>query len=541
MATAVGSEGAGPKVFARTSSGLVRAASATDAAFVNMYVATFPIMLAFMLGVVLVWYPGANIFGTLLIGFVLAIPIVATYAIASSVMKRSGGDYVFVSRTIHPALGFAANFVFVAFNAVFLTSTGYFFCAWGLSPLARFLGVQLGAPGLVALSADLVSPFAIFLVGELFVFGFAALFIRGSIRAVLKVFRYTIVVSVIGLLATVLVLVLTSPAAVQTAFDAYVATATGITGASQAVLASAAANGYGVVPTDLGMTVLAVTWPSFSLPFYLGSAYFAGEVRSARVSQLLAGPITAVIALVAALLVALIALNGVGESFLGALAAASPEATGLGGAPTYMEVAAIASGNPILGSLIIVGFASWLFPTVPMSLLLMTRCIFAWSMDRVVPDSLSKVTERSNSPVNAVILVTIVSAVVAWAWAYTSIFTVVVGAFGQISALGIGCVGAALIPYKFKSQYEMSQVGWYVGRIPVLTILGIAGAIGAFLIVVNFARDPSSGVSIEGSPGMFWASLALFPLGVVIYFVARAIRRRQGYDIDLAYAELPPD
>lgn len=541
MATAVGSEGGGPKVFARKSSGLVRAASATDAAFVNMYVATFPIMLAFMLGVVLVWYPGANIFATLLIGFVLSIPIVATYAIASSVMKRSGGDYVFVSRTIHPALGFAANFVFVAFNTVFLTSTGYFFCAWGLSPLARFLGVQLGAPGLVALSADLVSPFAIFLVGELFVFGFAALFIRGSIRAVLKVFRYTIVVSVIGLLATVLVLILTSPAAVQTAFDAYVATATGITGASQAVLASAAANGYGVVPADLGMTVLAVTWPSFSLPFYLGSAYFAGEVRSARVSQLLAGPITAVIALVAALLVALIALNGVGESFLGALAAASPEATGLGGAPTYMEVAAIASGNPILGSLIIVGFASWLFPTVPMSLLLMTRCIFAWSMDRVVPDSLSKVTERSNSPVNAVILVTIVSAVVAWAWAYTSIFTVVVGAFGQISALGIGCVGAALIPYKFKSQYEMSQVGWYVGRIPVLTILGIAGAIGAFLIVVNFARDPSSGVSIEGSPGMFWASLALFPLGVVIYFVARAIRRRQGYDIDLAYAELPPD
>ena len=541
MATAVGGDGGGVRVFARKSSGLVRAASASDAAFVNMYVATFPIMLAFMLGVVLVWYPGVNIFVTLLIGFVLAIPIVATYAVASSVMKRSGGDYVFVSRTIHPALGFSANFVFVVFNTVFLTSTGFFFCVWGLAPLARFLGVHLGSPDLVALSAELVSPFAIFLVGELFVLGYAILFIRGSIRAVLKVFRYTIVVSLFGLLITVLVLILTSPAAVQSAFDAYVLTATGVTGASQAVLDSAAANGYAAVPTDLGMTILAVTWPAFSMPFYLGSAYFAGEVRSARMSQLLAGPITATIALVGALFVAYVAFSGVGESFLGAIAAASPEATGLGGTPTYMEVAAIASGNPLIGTIIIVGFASWLFPTVPMSMLLMTRCIFAWSMDRVVPDALSKVTERSNSPINAVILVSAVSAVVAWAWAYTDIFTVVVGAFGQISALGIGCIGAALIPYKFKSQYEMSPVGWYIGRIPVLTVLGIAGAIGAFLMVANFARDPSSGVSIEGSPTMFWASLALFPIGAAIYFVARAIRRTQGYDIDLAYAELPPD
>ena len=542
MGMAVSNDAPKVKVFARNSSGLVRAASATDASLVNMYVATFPIMLAFMLGLVLAYYPGANIFLTLLIGFVLAIPIVATYAIASTIMKRSGGDYVFISRTIHPALGFAANFVFVVFNTVFLTSTGYFFCVWGLSPLARFLGVELAQPGLVSLSNDLVSPFAIFLVGELFVLGFAVLFILGSIRAVLKVFRYTMVVSLVGLAATVIALVTTNPQAVQSAFDAYVATASGISGATQAVTASAGQNGFvPSAPFDLGMTILAVSWPSFSLPFYLGSAYFAGEVRSARLSQLLAGPITAIIAFVAAMIVAFLALNGLGQDFLGALTAASPDATGLGGAPTYMEVAAIASGNPILGALIIIGFASWLFPTVPMSLLLMTRCIFAWSMDRVVPDSLAKVTDRSNSPVNAVILVTIVSVIVAWAWAYTSIFTVVVGAFGQISALGIGCLGAAALPYKFKSQYELSRVGWYVGRIPVLTILGIAGAIGALLLVVNFARDPSSGVSLSASPGMFWSSLALFPIGAAIYFIARFIRRRQGYDLDLAYAELPPD
>jgi amino acid transporter len=528
-------------VFARNSSGLVRAASATDASLVNMYVATFPIMLGLIFLIVLPFYAGANIFVTLLLGFILAIPIVVAYALASSVLRRSGGDYVFISRTIHPALGFASNMVFVIFNTVFLTSTGYYFCVWGLAPLARFLGVQLGNQALLDLSLTLTEPFAIFLVGEIFVIGFGLLFILGSIRTVLKVFRYTMVVSLLGLAATILVLVLNTPASVQAAFDSYVAAASGVAGASAAVLASAAANGYAAVPFDLAVTVLAITWPSFSLPYYLGSSYFAGEVRSGRTAQLLAGPVTAIIAFVAAIVLAFLTLNAIGETFLASLGAASPEATGLGGAPTYMEVAAIASGSPIVGSLIIIGFASWLFPTVPMSLLLMTRCIFAWSMDRVIPDGFAKVTERSNSPVNAVLLVTLVSIVVAWGWAYTDVFTVVVGAFGQIIALGIGCVGAALIPYKFKSSYDVSPVGWYVAGIPVLTLAGIAGAIGALLIVLNFARDPSSGVSLEASPTMFWFSLGLFPIGIVIYYVSRAVRRRQGYDIDLAYAEIPPD
>ena len=59
-----------------------------------------------VLGLVLAFYPGVNIFLTLTIGFILAIPLVLAYAMASTIMKRSGGDYIFISRTIHPAIGF---------------------------------------------------------------------------------------------------------------------------------------------------------------------------------------------------------------------------------------------------------------------------------------------------------------------------------------------------------------------------------------------------------------------------------------------------
>jgi len=115
------------QVFSRKSSGLVRAASTTDASLVNLYVATFPIMVSFLMGIVLPFYLGANLYVTVLIGFALALPILITYAVASSVMRRSGGDYVFIGRLLHPALGFGANFAFVVFNTLFLTSAGYFF------------------------------------------------------------------------------------------------------------------------------------------------------------------------------------------------------------------------------------------------------------------------------------------------------------------------------------------------------------------------------------------------------------------------------
>lgn len=528
-------------VFARKSSGLVRAASAFDASLVNLYVATFPIMVSFLLSIVLPWYAGANLYLTLLIGALVALPILLTYAVASAAFKRSGGDYVFISRMIHPALGFAANFVFVLFQILFLTSAGYYFCQWCLAPLARVLGAYTGNGALLDLGTTLTEPLAIFIVSEVFVVGFGLLFIFRNTRAVLKVFRYTLPLSGLGLLAFFGALVFQSTDQLVANFNAYVEAAGGVTNAADVARASAADAGFAITGFSITATLLAVTWPSFSLPYYLGSAYFAGEVRSARRSQLLAGPLTALIGVIGAMLLIWTSLAKLGDNFLGSVAAADPAALGLAAAPTYMETAAGASGNVVVASLIIIGFGSWLIPTVPMSLLIMSRCILAWSMDRVVPSALGAVNPRTNSPWVAVLIIAVLSAIASWFWAYTSFFTVVVGAFGQIITLAIGCLAAALIPFRNKDLYATAPITGTWGKIPKLTVIGILGAIGATLIVVNFALDPFSGVNPEASPVMFWVTLAMFPLGIVIYYVSAAIRRSQGIDIALAYKEIPPE
>src|SRR5690349_6969833 len=218
----------GQELFARRSSGLVRAASTTDASLVNLYTATFPIMVSVLLGLVLPFYGGANLYLTILIGALLAAPILIAYAVASSVMRRSGGDYVFISRLLHPALGFAANFVFVGFQIVFLTSSGYYFCLWCLSPLSRLLGVYFSSPGLVNFANTLVQPLSIFIVSEVFVIGFGLLFVLRSTRSILKIFRYTLPLSLIGLLAFAIGVLFHSTSGLHANFDTYVQGASGI-------------------------------------------------------------------------------------------------------------------------------------------------------------------------------------------------------------------------------------------------------------------------------------------------------------------------
>lgn len=52
-------------------------------------------------------------------------------------------------------------------------------------------------------------------------------------------------------------------------------------------------------------------------------------------------------------------------------------------------------------------------------------------------------------------------------------------------------------------------------------------------------------LALSGNPDHRWYIIAfmggIVVVGLAIYYGARAIRRRQGIDIDLVYRELPPD
>ena len=101
-----------PKVFVREATGLVREFGSWDSFAFNMGGIVTVVGLS-TLFVSFTYLLGAN----LIISLILILPVLVAYYIIETqlgvAMPRSGGDYVFVSRILHPSLGLATTWMLV--------------------------------------------------------------------------------------------------------------------------------------------------------------------------------------------------------------------------------------------------------------------------------------------------------------------------------------------------------------------------------------------------------------------------------------------
>src|SRR5258706_15057092 len=138
-------------LFVRQSSGLVREASAFDALIFNaVFSAPVGATLAFGIFYALGTSPGANIVLALVIAFLVNIPVCIMMSMMASAMPRVGGDYVWISRILHPAAA-----VFSNFSASVSALIGAAFWARSFAVLA--VGPTLGVLGAVTNNNNLIS------------------------------------------------------------------------------------------------------------------------------------------------------------------------------------------------------------------------------------------------------------------------------------------------------------------------------------------------------------------------------------------------
>lgn len=154
------------EVFVRHSSGLVREMSAGDALIGNVLIFNLVIASVTLLAVPFT-FPGASLPIGILLAFIPAGLIAAVYVFFSVAMPRSGGDYVFISRTLHPALGFAANFSFVGWNAVWIGVYSNWVATVGLSGLFASLGLTGGASFWSGLASAVSGHWAAFIIATI--------------------------------------------------------------------------------------------------------------------------------------------------------------------------------------------------------------------------------------------------------------------------------------------------------------------------------------------------------------------------------------
>src|SRR5690349_11204025 len=130
------------ELFVRRSTGLVREASAIDAAIFNaVFSAPVGATLAWGVFFALAVFPGSDLVTATLIAFVLNIPVLIMMSLLAASMPRTGGDYVWVSRILSPPLAVVSNFG-AAFSALIgATFWARYFPVFALGPVLVTLGI----------------------------------------------------------------------------------------------------------------------------------------------------------------------------------------------------------------------------------------------------------------------------------------------------------------------------------------------------------------------------------------------------------------
>jgi amino acid transporter len=130
-------------------------------------------------------------------------------------------------------------------------------------------------------------------------------------------------------------------------------------------------------------------------------------------------------------------------------------------------------------------------------------------------------------------------AILIWSVLSTSFFTLLsLGVLAGVVTILTVSVAAIAFPFRRPELYRNSPANVSVAGIsvlPVVAVLSIIVMIGLTYVVLSYPQlgiIPWQGFAFMG---------ALVVLGLLIYFVARAIRSTQGINLDLIYRELPPE
>ncbi len=538
MSEAVSSPAAGGRapaqLFSRESSGLVRIGSPWRMLLLNVAnVGVVYIMFTYWAHPAV--FPQSNLLIAILLAAALALPFNLLYGMFASIMPRTGSEYVFLSRTFHPAIGFMASFAAAMSQAFWVGIGGYWIAQFVLGPLFSSYGAVSGNETIAAIGAWASEPTTYFIFGTVFIVLMAALNIRG-LRAYL---RFQDINWVIGAATGILLLVIfmmATATAFQSGFDRYAA-AVGIP-TYQATLDLAKESGM-PTGTTIGDTlgIIPIIWL-----IAWASTYLGGEVRTPMKTQLRA-TVGGMLLYAGIALVLFFAISrSVTVDFNQAITWLSYNYGGdqaVEAYPVFMLYAGVLIDNLLIFLLVAAGLVLWSYFWLPSAFIIATRAMFAWSFDRLVPEKLSEVHPRYNSPWIAVIVVVVIAEAFLILY-HIGVFQFLTPALAYYVVFWLVSLCGLVFPFLARTRplLEASSVNWRVAGIPVMSI---CGAFGLFYFTIGLYLMLSNDLLFLNSQQQLVTTALQFIVPLVIFFVARAYRRRQGVPIDAAFREIPPE
>ena len=539
-------------IFVRRASGLIRRVSPFQALSYSFQAPALLLVAIYMIwGTIL--YPGANfLLGSWAV--VVMYPCVLIYVLLAIAMPRSGGEYLYVSRSLGPGWGLFTSWQMTINSYIWPGLLTQFGVYYGVPPLLMAVGNATGNLGLRDLAVAISDPgnpayIWMFIMGFIFLI-FTNLVHYLGVQWVARVSVVAFFVIIVEFIIWTLIFGTSNPAS----FAANVERNLGISFQNDIVQAAAATPGF-TQGTALTMSIFAgaiyVSQNTLASTF---PANFCGEIKSVAKSQALAQLGSIALYGILYSFAAGLVYHGIGLeqyqaiSQLTTIGAAAPyysRASELFGTfPSFYLLGMFATDNvylPILSSALYIVAMFCSVAALPMGA---SRNVFAYSIDGIFPGFLSKV-DRRGSPW----ILCLISAIMGFFTLYLALYTLYLQMIAYSTAIWflgwiVLGIGAAAFPYAKGSRgiYEKAPpiVRTKILGVPVLVILGILGVISSAWIVYICILPAITGGALALAPLLTTTAVcSIFPW--IVYGLARLYNRSKHINLDIRFKEIPPD
>ena len=515
-------------LFVRKASGLVRAWSVFDA----FIYATFSINLI-TLGLFIFsycYYLGGSLASGVVLGAIFTVFEVVVYASLISAMPRAGGDYVWQSRILNRGIGFV------------LAVTGWWFILWLWTPLyGQMLTYEFYTPLLAILGFKdaalwFTTTSAGQLVGYLSVCVIVFIYIAIGMKNYARVQKFCFWGGLVGLALVFLLLLFgnnaTFVANLNELAPNFGAAAGDVHSAILTAGESAGTVAGPLLPLALGTSIFLVPmltffnlWPNWGSTLY-------GEVRGASdYKRNFWGMAAAIIVTsVGALIFFALISKTIGWDFYNKANGAfwnytfgyTTEAPPLPIWPYPVLFAAFLVKSPVIQFIVVLLMSLWWFGWSGTLFLSSTRVIFAASIDRMLPEWVSRIEPRTKTPVNALLLMVVPSIIISFLYAYNiaGMKTLALDATVVIAITFFGTtIAGTIMPWRTKDVFEGSPIAKFKVPSWLAWIVTLAFAVAAVYIIYlsfNYGWTILSGVGTLAPNAMTWFVLILLAILTVI-------------------------
>jgi APA family basic amino acid/polyamine antiporter len=527
-----------PALFLRKATGLVRGWSVRDSMIYACLATNFVTLGLYEFTYAGPVFPQGQLITSILISAVLVSFLVIAYTGLVVTIPRAGGDYVWQTRILGSGIGFV------------MAATGWWFILWLWAPiygnilskqLFQPLWATLGSPGGAQWFASSTGIFVVCLI----TIAVAGVLVSVGMGGYARIQKWCFVGGLIAFGVIVVLLLVNSHSSFVSSFNSQAHKIFGVSNAYAKTQSGAAADHYhaqslGFGP--IGPTMLLVPAMMFFLLWPNWGSTLYGEIRGASdFRRVFTGMFSGLwITVALTIIFLLLAAKTMGWGFF-----QNANATFFNGNsaipiwPYPFMMAGWLVHNAIFQTVLILALSLWFFGWVGTLFLSSTRVIFAAAFDRVLPDRAAEVSEKRKVPFYSLVLMLLPAVGLSAIYAYSTTFqsytldaTLVIAVTYLFSAIAV-----VILPWRKPELWAASPASkMKVAGVPIVPVAGIV-TIG--LLVFNLVEWFTNDNYFVNNPDSLYFMGAMYVLAIVVYVLARVIRRRQGIDLGLINKEIP--